>query len=153
MTHLEPRNWSITRLLTVIILASVATGAVTGLGLGYVAQYEGPQQRVIYLFNNSLPFNASALGIPPDVFSPDHITVNRGDTVIIDYNNIENPSGGDPHTFTMGDYRYPGPYHFNIFVPPGKSVTIQFVANIPGVFVYYCTIHYPTMIGYLTVIG
>ncbi len=151
MTQPEVKNWSASKLLTIITLLSLALGAITGLSLGYAAQYEGPQTRVIYLFNNSLDFNETIFGISHDVFTPDRITVNRGDTLVIRYANIEKEP--ESHTFTMGIPIAPGPYKINEVVPAGHNVTVTFTANIPGVFAYVCTFHQPTMTGYLTVLG
>ncbi len=151
MTRPEVKNWSASKLLTIITLVSLAFGAITGLSLGYAAQYEGPQTRTIRLFNNSLDFNETVFGISHDIFSPDRITVNRGDTLVIHYVNIEDVP--ESHTFTMGISIAPGPYKINEVVPQGKNVTITFIANIPGVFAYVCTFHQPTMTGYLTVLG
>jgi plastocyanin len=151
---METKNWSTSRVLTVVTLVSLAIGAVTGLGLGYAARYEGPQQRDIYLFNNSLPFDQNKFKLPHDIFAPDRITVNRGDKLVIHYINIEDAN--ESHTFNMGPSAgslAPGPYDIGYSIAAGQKVNITFTANIPGVFAYVCLIHQPTMTGYLTVLG
>ena len=153
MSRLEKKPMSSQRVLVAIVLLSVAIGGLTGLGLGFTARYQGPQTREFWLFNGSLPFNESKFGnIPHDVFVPDRMIVNRGDAVVIHYLNIEDTA--ESHTFTMGTVDYaPGPYKIDQLVPAGRNVTITFTANIPGVFRYVCTIHQPTMTGYITIIG
>lgn len=146
MSHMERVHWSTWRVLLAIAVLSVAIGALTGLGLGYTARYQGPQTRVFYMFNGSLPFNQTTFGIPHDTFAPDRLTVNRGDTIVIHYINIEDSP--EKHSFTMDD-----PYQRNVIVDQGQNATINFTANLPGVFRYYCIFHLPTMTGYLAVIG
>ncbi len=146
MSRPETRQWSTQRVLVVTVLLSVAIGGLTGFGLGVTARYQGPQTRVFYLFNGSLPFNQTVFGIPHDTFTPDRMTVNRGDTLEIHYINIEDTP--EKHSFTMD-----APYSTNYIVDQGKNVTITFKADLPGVFRYYCIFHQPTMTGYLTILG
>jgi plastocyanin len=141
------KQWSTGKVLIVTVILSIAIGSLAGLGLGYTAQYQAPTTRVFYLFNSSVNLNESVFNVPPDIFSPDHLTVNRGDKIVIHYYNIEE-TGGDPHTFTMG-----APYTINDRIEPRTNVTITFTADLPGVFEYVCLIHPPTMRGYLTVLG
>ena len=141
------RKLSTSKLLAVVGIIAVITGAIVGVSVGYAIHYTAPTTRVFYLFNNSLPFNSTNFGgIPHDTFSPDRITVDKGDTVVIHYVNIEDQP--EVHTFTMYS-----PYDINYFVPQGQNITITFKANWAGVFAYYCTIHQPTMTGYLVVLG
>src|SRR3989442_715972 len=140
-------SWSAKQVLLVTALVSIASGALAGYGLGYAAQYQAPTTRVYYLFNSSVNLDPAVFGVPPDTFSPDHLTANRGDTIVIRYYNIEE-SGGDPHSFTMH-----APYTIDDVIHPGNKTTITFTVNLPGVFEYYCKFHQPTMIGYLTVLG
>lgn len=166
MTHFEFAELSPAKILAVVGLVSVIAGALTGYGLGVTAQYQAPQTREVWLFNGSLPFNETVFHIPHDTFTPDRIIVNRGDTLVIHYANIEDMP--DHHTFSMGN-----PYFFNYVVTknstnivisqgansqnvdlaPGQNATITFRANLPGVFKYWCQYHLPTMAGYINVIG
>ncbi len=146
MSRLETKQWSTERLLSVVVLLSVAIGGLTGYGLGVTARYQGPQTRVFYMFNGSLPFNQTTFGIPHDTFAPDRLIVNRGDTVVIHYINIEDMK--ERHSFTMDD-----PYRVNQIVDQGQNATITLSASLPGVFRYYCIFHLPTMTGYLTILG
>ena len=99
---------------------------------------------------------------------PDTITVNKGDHVLIHFADIESTPEG--HTFTMDP-----PYTFsavvyknvtqgggvagtfsnvgNVLMAQSQTATITFTASWAGTFRYWCTIHYPTMTGYLVVIG
>lgn len=140
------RKLSTPKLLAVVGIIAVIAGAIVGVSIGYAIHYTAPTTRTFYLFNSSLPFNSTTFGVPHDIFSPDRITVNKGDTVVIHYFNIEDQP--EPHTFTMYS-----PYNIDYFVPKGFNVTITFKANWAGVFGYYCTIHPPTMTGYLVVLG
>jgi plastocyanin len=167
MTHSEFAGMSPAKILAAVGVVSVIAGTLTGYGLGVTAQYQAPQTREIWLFNGSLPFDSAKFGnIPHDTFTPDRMIVNRGDTLVIHYFNIEDMP--DHHTFTMGN-----PYFFkyvvtknatnivvsqatnvqNVDLTPGQNATITFRANLPGIFRYWCVYHLPTMAGYINVIG
>jgi len=132
----------------VTIILSLAVGSLAGFGLGYAFQYQAPKIREYFLFNSSVDLNESLYPYIHDTFFPDHLTANRGDTIIIHYINTESPPQGDRHSFTML-----APYAINDVVNPGRNDNITFVVNLPGVFTYFCTFHEPTMRGYLTVLG
>ncbi len=105
-----------------------------------------PQTREFQLFTTSLDFNETQVGIPHDTFTPDHLIVNKGDTVVIHFHNLEDTD--EHHTFTMQ-----APYAMDYDVAPGAEANITFVADHAGVFPYTCGFHQPTMTGYLVVIG
>ncbi len=65
-------------------------------------------------------------------FEPNKIEVNQGDTVTIHLTNIENTTD-ELHGLALGEY------NLNVVVDPGETKTIEFVANKPGVFPYYCS--------------
>jgi len=119
--------------------SSVAQMATASLGAS--------QNKTFYLFNGDSGSNKSLTNIPPDTFTPDTITVNRGDIVNIIYYNTEPIKGGDPHSFTIG-----APYDINTMVNPGQHKTITFKANTAGAFQFYCSVHLPTMRGELVVL-
>ncbi|WP_321778009.1 Sec-dependent nitrous-oxide reductase [Sulfurimonas sp.] len=80
--------------------------------------------------------------------NPERITVNKGDTVIMHLTNLERAQD-ETHGFTVD--------HFDVHMSlePGETATIKFVADIEGVFPYYCTefcsaLHLE-MMGYLMV--
>ena len=80
--------------------------------------------------------------------NPERITVNKGDKVTIHMTNLERAQD-ETHGFTID--------HFNTHasLEPGETVTVQFDADIEGVFPYYCTefcsaLHLE-MMGYLMV--
>ena len=119
--------------------SSVAQMATASLG--------APSNKTFYLFNADTGSNKNQTHIPPDTFTPDVITVNKGDNVNIVYYNIEPIKGGDPHTFTIG-----APYDINVNVNPQQHSTIHFKANTAGAFQFYCSVHLPTMRGELVVL-
>ncbi|MBS1788424.1 MAG: Sec-dependent nitrous-oxide reductase [Acidobacteria bacterium] len=65
-------------------------------------------------------------------FEPNKIEVNQGDKVTIYVTNIEQTTD-ELHGFGLGEY------NINVVVDPGETKTIEFVADKPGVFPYYCT--------------
>jgi len=65
-------------------------------------------------------------------FEPYKIEVNKGDKVTIYLTNIEQTTD-ELHGFGLGEY------NINVVVDPGETKTIEFVADKPGVFPYYCT--------------
>ncbi len=65
-------------------------------------------------------------------FEPNKIEVNQGDHVTIHVTNIEQTTD-ELHGFGLTDY------NINIVIDPGETKTIEFVADKPGVFAYYCT--------------
>src|SRR5713101_4117411 len=108
------RQWSTGKVLIVTSLLSIVTGSIAGFGLGYTAQYQAPTTREYFLFNSSVDLNESLYPFIHDTFFPDHLTANRGDTIIIHYINTESPPEGDRHSFTMSS-----PYSTNVNVNPG----------------------------------
>ncbi len=65
-------------------------------------------------------------------FEPNKVEVNQGDHVTIYLTNIEQ-TVDELHGFGLQEY------NLQIVVDPGETKTIEFVANKPGVFAYYCT--------------
>jgi nitrous-oxide reductase len=65
-------------------------------------------------------------------FEPNKVEVNQGDHVTIYLTNIEQTTD-ELHGFGLGDY------NINVVIDPGETKTIDFVADKPGVFPYYCT--------------
>ena len=63
---------------------------------------------------------------------PTKIEVNQGDTVTIHITNIEQTTD-ELHGFGLLEY------NINVVIDPGETKTIEFVAEKPGVFAYYCT--------------
>ncbi len=149
-------KWSTMKLLTVIGLVAVIGGALVAVGVSYGFHYEAPTTREFYVFNSHLNFNDTTfpgLGfVHSDTFSPDHLTVNKGDLVVIHYVNVEE-AGGDAHTFSMDTAHHGGPYSIGVTVPAGQEATFNFTARWAGIFEFYCAIHTPEMVGYLVVQG
>ena len=80
--------------------------------------------------------------------NPEHVTVNKGDTVTFYLTNLERAED-ETHGFTVD--------HYNVHasLEPGKTVALTFKADREGVFPYYCTefcsaLHLE-MMGYLLV--
>jgi len=65
-------------------------------------------------------------------YVPDRIVVNKGDRVVIHLTNLERTRDAT-HGFALG------PYNINASVEPGETVTIEFIADTPGVFPFYCS--------------
>jgi nitrous-oxide reductase len=81
-------------------------------------------------------------------FNPEHISVNEGDDVVIHLTNVERARDAT-HGFGIDGY------NINLSIEPGESNTIEFVADKPGVYPFYCTefcsaLHLE-MMGYLLV--
>jgi nitrous-oxide reductase len=65
-------------------------------------------------------------------FEPFKIEVNRGDRVTIHMTNIEQTTD-ELHGLGILEY------NLNVVVDPGETKTLEFTADKPGVFAYYCT--------------
>ncbi len=81
-------------------------------------------------------------------FNPDHVKVKQGDTVIWRMTSLERAVDA-VHGFAV-----PG-YNIAVSLEPGETVTVEFIADTPGVFPYYCSefcsaLHLE-MMGYLMV--
>jgi len=80
--------------------------------------------------------------------NPEHVTVNKGDTVTFYLTNLERAED-ETHGFTVDQY------NVHASLEPGKTVALTFKADLEGVFPYYCTefcsaLHLE-MMGYLLV--
>jgi len=147
-------NWSVRKTLIVSAILSIILGSLAGLGAGTLLHMApSSQTRVIYLFPVELPFNDTIAGIPHYVFNPDTIVVNKGDTVLIHFYQYTD----EHHSFTLA-----APYSKNVTLPAATplgnptsipKMDISFVADTPGLFVYHCQFHPPTMTGTLQVVG
>ncbi len=108
-----------------------------------------PQTREFYLFSEvDENIDEDVLGIPPDKFSLEEITVNRGDRVVIHFYNLEPEETQEHHTFSMS-----GTYQMHNDINAGENTTIEFVADEVGIFQYQCVYHLPTMTGNLVVLS
>jgi len=63
---------------------------------------------------------------------PDQIRVKQGDKVILHITNPEQTRDAT-HGFAIADY------NIQVSIEPGETTTIEFVADKPGVFNFYCT--------------
>lgn len=142
-------------------LAYVSIGiAVVAIAISLVAASlqqpappeHAPQTREFYLLtqvDEGVEAMEEELGIPPDLFFPTQITVNKGDKVIVHFYNLEPEETQEHHTFTMAS----GVYQTHNDLNAGEQKTIEFTASEAGVFDYVCTYHEPTMRGQLVVLG
>lgn len=64
--------------------------------------------------------------------NPERITVNKGDHVTVYMTNLERAQD-ETHGFTIDNY------NLHASLEPGKTATLEFDADIEGVFPYYCT--------------
>ncbi|MBW2234691.1 MAG: Sec-dependent nitrous-oxide reductase [Deltaproteobacteria bacterium] len=64
--------------------------------------------------------------------TPEIIEVNEGDELTIHLTNLERAQD-QTHGFTVSKYNVNGSWE------PGKTATVKFTADVPGVFPYYCT--------------
>jgi len=83
-------------------------------------------------------------------FTPTSFEVNKGDKVTVYLTNIEQTTD-ELHGFAINEY------NINVVADPGETKVIEFVADKPGVYPYYCTnfcsaLH-QEMQGYLLVRG
>ncbi len=81
-------------------------------------------------------------------FNPEHVEVEQGERVVWHVTNIERAKDAT-HGFAIGGYG------INCSLEPGESIEVEFVADTPGVFPFYCTefcsaLHLE-MVGYLFV--
>ncbi len=65
-------------------------------------------------------------------YTPERIEVQKGDKVIWHITNIERAKDAT-HGFALTGY------NINLSIEPGETATIEFVADQPGVYPYYCT--------------
>lgn len=109
---------------------------------------EGPATREFYLFSEvEKTIDQEKLGIPPDMFSLEEMTVRKGDRVVVHFYNLEPEESEELHSFSMF-----GPYEMHNDVQAGGNKTIEFVADTVGIFEYQCVYHMPTMKGNLIVL-
>ena len=136
-----------------IAVAAIAISVAVAASLQQPAQEEppAPQTREFYLFTQ-LDEGAEAMedeiGIPPDLFYPTQMVVNKGDSAVVHFYNLEPEETQEHHTFTMAT----GVYQMHDDLNAGEQKTIEFTASEAGVFEYYCTFHEPTMKGQLVVL-
>ena len=64
--------------------------------------------------------------------NPERITVNKGDLVTMHMTNLERAQD-ETHGFTIGGFDQ------HASLEPGETTTMEFVADVEGVFPYYCT--------------
>jgi plastocyanin len=134
-----------------IAAAAIAISLAVAASPQQPAQAPAPQTREFYLFtqvDEGAEAMEEELGIPPDLFFPTQIVVNKEDNVVVHFYNLEPEETQEHHTFTMAT----GVYQMHNDLNAGEQKTIEFTASEAGVFEYYCTFHEPTMKGQLVVL-
>jgi len=125
-------------------IAIVIAGAALAVSYNSAAgRARSPQAWVFYLVTPEESFNETVVGIPHYIFSPNQITVNQGDSILIHFYNTADDTH---HTFTLPSYQ------INVDLAPGQHQDIRFVATEAGIFPFGCTFHPTTMRGELTVL-
>ena len=81
-------------------------------------------------------------------YTPDRLELQKGDHVIWHLTNVERARDAT-HGFALSGY------NINLSLEPGESTTIEFDANLPGTFTWYCTefcsaLHLE-MVGYMLI--
>lgn len=140
--------------LIAIVIAAAAIAISVAALLQQPPSKEAPvtQTREFYLFtqvDEGAETMEEELGIPPDLFFPTQMTVNKGDEVIVHFYNLEPAESQEHHTFTMASRAYQ--MHNDLNAAEQKE--IAFTASEAGIFDYFCTYHQPTMRGQLVVVG
>ncbi|MDE1839890.1 MAG: cupredoxin domain-containing protein [Thaumarchaeota archaeon] len=131
----------------IIVIGYVLSTVTSTTPVHDASSYVGVK-RDIFLFTSEMAeFNETKMGMPKDTFTPDTISVYKGDTLLIHFFNTE-AEGGDTHSFTI----YSKPYNVNVVLNPGQNKTITINANTTGIYRYICTFHPPTMTGNLVVL-
>ena len=149
-----------TRNQTIIVILSVmlASTSMPSLQMANAQNNSTPMlssttqtTKIFYIYNTNVPgFNGTKgiqkANLTSDAYSLQTILVNQGDKVIVNFYNMEAPSG-DMHSFTIN-----APYNVDINLNPGQNGTATFVADHPGIFKFYCMHHLPGMVGELIVL-
>lgn len=82
------------------------------------------------------------------VFADTTIRVKTGDTVVIHITNLESDTA---HGFQIDEFQV------NAYIPPRETITIRFVADKPGMFIFrcsvFCGVGHPSHVGTLIVGG
>ncbi len=65
-------------------------------------------------------------------FTPEHVRVKQGDKIIWHLTSLERTRDAT-HGFALGGY------NINLSLEPGEHQTVEFVADQPGIFPFYCT--------------
>lgn len=121
------------RKLVAVLVAVAVVSSVIGIAF-YLSQTRGPpskQPGTFLIVADANGFNDSIdHGVPQNSWPI--ITVQKGTTVTVTVYNADVQA----HGFQITHY-YDGN---NATVPPGKSLTITFVANMTGTFRVYCSI-------------
>ncbi|HKM50798.1 MAG TPA: hypothetical protein VJZ75_06440 [Candidatus Bathyarchaeia archaeon] len=138
-----------TKLLTVVfvLVAAIASVSITLISLGPTTTHSESVHITMTTFNWG--FNVTTIPNFQDgkiYYDNPTITVHFGQRVIIDLRSLD-----ITHGFAIDAL------NIQVFIPPGRTVTVDFVANQMGNFTYYCNtfcgIGHPYMHGILQVLA
>ena len=115
------KPWGVVFLCCVVLLVSC------GVALG-----EGSEE-VLVLEPDAEGIQRAFIVLDSYAYAPSHISVQAGTPVEFQ---LENQSFLTPHNFIL-DYPDAGLQH-NVSVDAGDSITLRFVAQIPGTYTFYC---------------
>lgn len=133
-----------------IAAAAIAISIAAWLQQPQLDEAPAPQTREFYLLTQvDEEVDEEQFGIPPDLFFPTQMTVNKGDKVLVHFYNLEPEETQEHHTFTMAS----DPYQMHHDLNAGEQKTIEFAASEAGVYDYICVLHTPTMKGQLIILG
>src|SRR6266545_2690448 len=115
--------------------------------LGAMSSHESTRSLTTVATGVTVTVNMTAVSFS---FSPSSITVNQGDTVVINFSVPSNDASTKGHGLLMDTYVFPG-----VNVARGTTKQITFTASQDGVFVFGCNISdcgtgHDNMIGTLT---
>ena len=101
--------------------------------------------RTFYLFPEEIEgLEEEIFKIPHDSFSLKTIVAKKGDSITVNFYNIE---AVERHNFVLNQ-----PYNIIQDLTGGQNVTFSFIANKEGIYEYQCSYHLPTMTGQLLVL-
>jgi len=108
----------------ILIVLVVAVG-------GYFLMKGGGSMQTSVVTTPSGPVKSFAVSGTEFAFSPNTLTVNKGDTVKVSFTN----NGNYPHNFMITELNVQGKT-----ISPGQSDTVTFTANKAGTFQYFCSV-------------
>jgi len=110
-----------------VLLCCVLTGLSSGGALG------DTDQEVLVLEPDAEGIQRASIVLDSYAYTPSHISVQAG--VPVEFR-LENQSFLTPHNFIM-DHPDAG-LQQDVNVDAGDDVTIRFVAQVPGTYIFYC---------------
>lgn len=120
-------KWALAILVIIVIVSAIAMLIGPTLPAENVIENKTPIQEKTISKENIKEFNITAKQWK---FDPDTITVNKGDTVRLNIKSID-----VAHGFSLPDFG------INKYLEPGKTITVEFVADKTGEFLFLCSVY------------